>query len=108
MPTCIYCLYNPKAHTLQDNWTPKTIQQQKIRKRKEASTQVSWRSLLLKDYQVSLVSVGLVSGRIHIYAAIAVMIVTCWRICRCSDEEFSKLDLSKFCVDTYNVWEGFL
>jgi hypothetical protein len=79
-----------------------------IRKRKEASTQVSWRSLLLKDYQASLVSVGSASGRIHVYAAIAVMVVTCWRICRYCDKAFSKLDLSKFCVDTYNVWEGFL
>jgi hypothetical protein len=113
MTACIYCIHNPKAYSLQDNWSPKKAQQQQKKKkttkrrRKEASLQ-SWRSLLLKDYQVSLVSVGLASGRVHIYAAIAVMIVTCWRICRCSDEEFSKLDLSQFCVDTYNVWECFL
>jgi hypothetical protein len=43
MPTCIYCIHNPKAHSLRDHWTPKKpAQQQKqkmSRKRKEASLQ---------------------------------------------------------------------
>jgi hypothetical protein len=69
---------------------------------------MSWRSLLLKNYQFGIVSVGSVSGRVPVYAAIAVMVITCWKICRCSDEAFSKVNLLKICVDTYNVWEGFL